>query len=411
MSMLRTTFVSISALVMVVALAGAATAQPFTPNKCSAGKKKCVANELAGLLKCHVVAETKGVPPTDKDCVAKAAAKFDGGADPTKGCFAKLEDKYAPGSATPCLTYGDRDSIETVVDAFVDAVVHAVDPSYPDVVVNKCSAGKKKCVASTIVGLLKCHQKAETKGVSPNDKGCLDKVKAKFDGGVDPSKGCFAKLEARGGCPTSNDAAQVESQIDAFIDDVVSRLDPAAPPTTTTSTSPTATTTSTSPSTLHTTTTTSTTTTTLGGGVACTAAGVAARITVSYAQVGAPLLSGIRLRVHYPGKVGLPDVPGTNFVDSSRLTSLTGVASGFLIGQDVDTNADATEDSLDVLYGVTGGTFPSGDFLRVLFDCAAGNTVGPADFQCVVVSGSDQVGNDVANPGSIPCAVAQVATP
>ena len=130
-----------------------------------------------------------------------------------------------------------------------------------------------------------------------------------------------------------------------------------------------------------------------------------------YAQIGAPLLSGIRLRVRYPAKVGMPTIPGTNFVDSSRLTSLTGVAGGFLIGQDIDTNSDMIEDTLDLLYGVSGTTFPSGDFVRALFDCAGTAFVSPGDFQCVVTSASDQVGNDLPNPGSIPCAVVEVTTP
>jgi hypothetical protein len=421
MSMIRRAwYVSMSAVALVATISGPVAAQSFTLNKCSAGKKKCVATKVAGLLKCHEKSESKGVPVDDKDCVTKAIAKFDGGADPTKGCFAKLELKYPAGSESPCLTSDDLDAIETVVDTFVDDVVHAVDPAYPAVVVSACAAGKKKCISAKAVGLLKCHQKAETKGVSPNDKGCLDKVQGKYDGGTDPTKGCFAKLEAKGGCPTSMDTVPVGAQVDTFVDDVVTLLDPGASTTTTIATSTTTATTSTTTTTKPTTTTTmstttipttSTTTTTLGGGVTCTAAGINARVSVPYNTVGAPLLSGIRLRVHYPGTVSLPNIPGTSFVDSARLTSLTGVNGGFLIGQDVDTNADSVEDTLDVLYGVTGTTFPAGDFVRVLFDCTVGSPVSPSNFQCVVNSASDQVGNDVPNPASIPCSVVEVSTP
>ncbi len=407
-------YVSVGAAALLAAIPELAAAQSFTLNKCSAGKKKCVATKLAGVLKCHVTSETKGVAVADKDCLTKAIAKFDGGDDPTKGCFAKLEDKYPAGDETPCLTFGDRDALEGVVDAFVDAIVRVVDPAYPAIVVNKCSAGKKKCISTKAVGLLKCHEKAETKGISPNDKDCITKAQAKFDGGADPTKGCFAKLEKKGGCPTTGDTGAVETRVDAFVTDVVARLDPGATTTTTspgtTTTSQTGTTSTTNATTSTTTSTSATTTTTLGGGVTCTAAGVNVRVVVPYDTVGAPLLSGIRLQVHYPGTVSLPNISGP-FVDGSRFTDLTGSSSPFIVGQDVDTNADTVEDTLDLLYGVTGTTFPAGDLVRVLFDCSAGSAISPANFQCMVLSASDQVGNDVPNPTSIPCSVAQVSNP
>ena len=61
----------------------------------------------------------------------------------------------------------------------------------------KCLAGKTKCIAKKGTGLLKCHTNAETPGKvpDPNAGGCVDKVVGKFDGGIDPTKGCFEKLE------------------------------------------------------------------------------------------------------------------------------------------------------------------------------------------------------------------------
>jgi hypothetical protein len=121
---------------------------------------------------------------------------------------------------------------------------------------------------------------------------------------------------------------------------------------------------------------------------------------VNYADVGAPALSGLRFRLTYPVSLSLPNIPGTDFVDSSRIQDLTG-ANGFLVAENVN-------QILDVVYGVTGATFPSGDFADVQFDCAGG-TVLPTDFQCIIVSASDQVGNDVQNPGAIPCGVSSLA--
>src|SRR5215469_3899562 len=112
----------------VLPLLGALVAVAFTTpahatfNACSAAKKLCVAKKTAGLLKCHQVAEKKGLPVSDQSiqaCLQKVVAKFDGGATPSKGCFAKLEAKYpGPGG---CLTTTDRDALEMTVDGFVDA--------------------------------------------------------------------------------------------------------------------------------------------------------------------------------------------------------------------------------------------------------------------------------------------------
>jgi cysteine-rich repeat protein len=282
--------VTASVLILLVVGVAPSGAQTFTLNKCSAGKKKCVGTRVTGLFKCHVTSESKGVPVDDKDCLAKALAKYDGGDKPEKGCFAKLEAKSPPGSESPCLTFGDSAALDSAASAFVDQMVRAVDPAYPAIVTNKCSAGKKKCISKKAAALLKCHEKSEAKGIDPNAKECLDKARAKFDGGAKPEKGCFAKLEAKGGCPTSGDTGTVESAVDAFVDDVVAALDPGvtttmvtttttlrstttsstAPPTTTTTTTapPTTTTTTTAPPTT-TTTTSSTTTTTLPGPSIC----------------------------------------------------------------------------------------------------------------------------------------------
>jgi hypothetical protein len=416
---------------LVLGGAVASFGQSFTLNKCSAGKKKCVSARTAALLKCHVTSETKGVPPGEKDCITKAQTKYDGGVDPEKGCFAKLEAKYAPGSETPCLTFGDSAALAVKVDTFVVSAVSAVDPAYPDIVISKCSAGKKKCLSSKLVGLLKCHQKAESKGVSPNDKSCIDKAKAKFDGGLATEKGCFAKLEAKytatseTPCPTFGDTATVEALVDAFVADVVSDLDPGVPTTTTipptttttgpgtTSTTTTAPTTTTVGPTTTTTTTTSvpttTTTTTMPSGVACGPNGLIARIRVPYDPFALPALASIRLDVTYPTTVG---IPGSGFeTDDSRLTIVTG-QSGSTIFVDRDNNNDGTDDTFRIAYALTGGlTFAPGDFADVLLDCTSGTPVSPAAFGCLVLDAANPVGTSVPNPQNIPCGVTSLRLP
>jgi hypothetical protein len=196
-----------------------------TLNKCSSKKKACVAKKVGGLFTCHVKAEKSG-SALDQSCIDKIEDGFDGGAVPAKGCFEKLENKQDPAKPeTRCLTEDDTASAEAKIDAFVLNVVQAVDPGFPTPILNVCSAGKKKCVSKKTKALLKCHVKAEAKGVVL-DAVCVQKAKDKFDGGLDPSKGCFEKLEAVPGCLTEDDTAAVEAKVDAFIDDIVSALDP-----------------------------------------------------------------------------------------------------------------------------------------------------------------------------------------
>ena len=118
-----------SVLIAAVTVAALALATPShaTLNACAAAKKACVAKKTAALLKCHSKAEK---PPNGLDpqkfaaCIQKAKDKFDGGANPAKGCFAKLEAKYPGG----CLTTNDTAGLEAMADAYVEAVICALDP-------------------------------------------------------------------------------------------------------------------------------------------------------------------------------------------------------------------------------------------------------------------------------------------
>ena len=212
--------IGFAAVTVIVAAAPHSDAQ--TLSKCSSKKKACVSKKTACLLKCHNKAEKTGLA-VDPLCIQKCQDKFDGGADPTKGCFEKLENKVP----NDCLTFDDTASAEAKIDAFVLDVVQEVDPTFPVPVLNKCSAGKKKCVSKKMKALLKCHSKAEKKGVVL-DALCVQKAHDKFDGGADPTKGCFEKLEAKndGPCQTFDDTAALEGKVDAYVNDVVSELDP-----------------------------------------------------------------------------------------------------------------------------------------------------------------------------------------
>ncbi|MBI3769912.1 MAG: hypothetical protein HY271_15675 [Deltaproteobacteria bacterium] len=130
-------------------------------SKCGSTKDKCVAKSAVSLLTCHAAAEKKG-KALDPECIQKAEDKLG-------DCFTKAEDKGG------CCTTGDAAALGAKVGAFVDDVVQQVDPGFPAVVRNKCSAGKKKCVAKKAKGLLTCHAEAAKEGL-PTDPICLQKA-------------------------------------------------------------------------------------------------------------------------------------------------------------------------------------------------------------------------------------------
>jgi hypothetical protein len=211
---------------IVTALAMALLLMPAAPAsaqqaKCLAGKTNCMAKKAAGLLQCEALAVTPGKPadPNAKDCVTKVVTKFDGGLQPAKGCFAKVEAK----DPNDCLTVDDTGAAETAVDTCVAALVAAIDPTPLDQ--TKCAAGKMKCVAKYLAALLKCRKVAQTPGkpTDPNTKGCVDKAVAKYTGGVEPTKGCFAKREAKdpNDCQIPGDSATLQGLAADCVDDLV----------------------------------------------------------------------------------------------------------------------------------------------------------------------------------------------
>ena len=136
------------ALVLATLLGGGVTVRAqgvpgVDPNKCLAGKNKCVAKKIAGLMKCR--AKCQQSPTTcgqvQTDCETKVMAKFDGGTDPAKGCFAKLEAKDDPADpASVCTTTGDTADIESEVNGLVTSIVARLEgtpaPICSDGVVN-----------------------------------------------------------------------------------------------------------------------------------------------------------------------------------------------------------------------------------------------------------------------------------
>jgi hypothetical protein len=201
---------------------------------CFPGKSRCIGNAVKSLLRCHVTAEKKGAAisaPAQVECLQRARGKFDGGAlvppEPARGCFEKLEARQDPGDpAQVCATEDDTAAQGAKIEAFVEDVVQRLDPAYPAPVLNECAAAKKRCVLDRTVAIIKCHTKAVQGGSHGVDPACAQKARDRYDGGLDPSRGCFARAETRFGaaCLTSGDSEALEVAVDELVYDALCEL-------------------------------------------------------------------------------------------------------------------------------------------------------------------------------------------
>lgn len=156
------------------------------------GKKKLAAagKRIADELKCDATAAGKGIA-VDAACVAKAELKL-------ATAFAKAEAKGG------CPTLGDASTIESFADECTATVRQALGAAMGK---NACLKGKLGAGGKKTAAKIQCSATAAAKGRAA-DPACLLKAEAAF-------AKAFAKLEAKGGCVTSGDAAAVEAAIDA----------------------------------------------------------------------------------------------------------------------------------------------------------------------------------------------------
>src|SRR5262247_2648644 len=96
-------FTSSTGIAGAVRFALDAAAPPSTLSKCTSGQEKCVANLAKALLGCDGKNNGKPDAVALSTCITKAETKYTGGADLTKGCFAKLEAKMP----NDCVTTGN----------------------------------------------------------------------------------------------------------------------------------------------------------------------------------------------------------------------------------------------------------------------------------------------------------------
>jgi hypothetical protein len=87
------------------------------------------------------------------DCEAKVRGKFDGGSDPTKSCFAKLEAKAnAAKPASLCTTVGDAAKMEVVADADVRTMTGLLENAPSPLCPLPCTAAMLQFYAHDFAG-------------------------------------------------------------------------------------------------------------------------------------------------------------------------------------------------------------------------------------------------------------------
>lgn len=199
------------ALLLVPTVGAAATSAQI----CSKSKLGATGKKISAKLKCHATAAGKG-EVVSGTCLTKAETKF-------SSTFAKAEAKGG------CQTVGDTASVESLVDNCVNAVRTALGSSMSK---NPCLKGKLGAAGKKAAAKLKCAAKAAIKGQTA-DANCLAKAETKFSQ-------TFGKLDLKGGCLTTGDAASVENIIDTnCVDAIVSALPaPTSTPTATRTATP-----------------------------------------------------------------------------------------------------------------------------------------------------------------------------
>ncbi len=192
------------ALLHLVLLAVPATASRATAataaEQCASTKIRAAGKKASCLL--SLDAKMAGGSVVDP---AKGQQCKDRLGNPTKGAFARAEARGG------CLTSGDAPAVEGTVDGFVDDVFAALNVGTP----NPCQAAKLKAAGKKSRCLLDLEAKAVAgHGLDPTKaQACRDQMS-----GPD---GAFARAEAGGACATSDDAATIETKVDAFVHDVV----------------------------------------------------------------------------------------------------------------------------------------------------------------------------------------------
>jgi hypothetical protein len=226
-------------LVVAVLVVGTVAPAAAQPNTCIAGKLACTHAFSSAVFKCYATIFKKGFTGENEDkaeeCIRKARAKFGTALNPKTQCWDKVEgkeDAAKPKTVCPAGIIDEFDVDDMVEDFTLDIASNEVAPGGPVPFGNTCSAGKVTCVGALFSSLFKCEIKAKKAGVA-TDEACIAKAIARFDGGGNPAKGCFAKLEAKQKltkiktlCDATGNTSAAGGKAQAFVAFVVVGLEP-----------------------------------------------------------------------------------------------------------------------------------------------------------------------------------------
>jgi hypothetical protein len=99
------------------------------------------------------------------------------------------------------------------------------DPAFLDFCFDRCRIDEQKCVQKYVDALLKCHMKAEQKGLAV-DPICVSKAESRFSS---PEIGCIENAEARHTCPEEGRGPALKAMVDPAVAAVVQLIDPGYP--------------------------------------------------------------------------------------------------------------------------------------------------------------------------------------
>ena len=169
--------------------------------RCAESKLKAVGGGAACLLGVNAKAAGHG-DPVDPEKAAKCSTKL-------TDAFTKADDKGG------CIATGDGPAHTAATEAFVNTLAAALRPSMAE---SRCQAGKIKLAGTAAKCLLALEAKAARNGnfLEP-DLTKAAKCRTKLELG-------FAKLELKGPCDTTGDAAATLDAINAFETDEASAL-------------------------------------------------------------------------------------------------------------------------------------------------------------------------------------------
>jgi len=192
--------------ILCAPLRAAPAAAKLTPaQKCVSAKEAATAKEAAAKIACY--SNIKLAAPPDPACLQKAEAKF-------TEAFAKAEK---PGA---CNVNGDAGSIEAGVDAYVTALVQALQPQARAATpAQTCAVAKLKAASKKTTAKMKCEQQNLSTGSDALLGICFSSAAQRF-------ADAFAKAEALGVCETMGDGAVIGSQVDTWVTGMALLLTP-----------------------------------------------------------------------------------------------------------------------------------------------------------------------------------------